>query len=414
MASALMVLLSLAFLINRRPFSNLLGRKIIAPKFKERKTIAAARSAFFKSARHWGFPSLLDAGMLRTLATSFLLGFVSLVSIFIIFTLFELWRFIAANKAGAGLVARYLLFLLPLVTVELFPATMLIAVLATYALLAKRSEAIAWWACGQSVYRLMLPGLLFGLAAAGSVWLIQEQLMPAANVRQDSLRAVIRGNAARAITGTGRQWLASAESNRLYSYEYDEQHQSLRDFVIYDFDPDGVHLQSVTSGEQGSWKADSTLLVSNAETMAIRGLEVLRQKKPQLELNGFEAARVFKPTVDKPSQLSSRGLRSYLTSAKRRGMDVSSLTVALQRKYAEPLSVMVMAFLGIPLALSFGRRGTIIALCSAVGVSLAYWAVGGGFQQLGNHGLLPPPVAGWAPPVIFAAAGTYFLSRIRT
>jgi lipopolysaccharide export LptBFGC system permease protein LptF len=95
-------------------------------------------------------------------------------------------------------------------------------------------------------------------------------------------------------------------------------------------------------------------------------------------------------------------------------MDVSTLAVALQRKYAEPFSILVMAFLGIPLALSFGRRGTVIALCSAVGVSLAYWGVGGGFQQLGNHGLLPAAVAGWAPPIIFAAGGTYFLSRIRT
>jgi LPS export ABC transporter permease LptG len=352
--------------------------------------------------------------MLRTLLTSFVLGFVSLVSIFIIFTLFELWRFIAINRAGVGLVAKYLLFLLPLVTVELFPATMLIAVLVTYALLAKRSEAIAWWACGQSVYRLMLPGLLFGLAAAAGIWLIQEHLMPPANVRQDSLRATIRGGAARAMTGTGRQWLASAESNRLYSYEYDEQHHSLRDFAIYDFDPGGVHLQQMTTGERGSWSTNNALVVEKAETITMRGLEVVREQKPRLEMNGIEAPQIFRPTVDKPSQLSSKGLSTYLKSAKRRGIDVSALAVALQRKYSGPLSVMVMAFLGIPLALAFGRRGTIIALCSAVAVSLAYWGVSGGFQQLGNHGLLPPPVAGWAPPIIFAAAGTYFLSRIRT
>ena len=223
-------------------------------EIKKNKASNRSGKTVLSGARHWGFPSLLDASMLRTLFTSFVLGFISLVSIFIIFTLFELWRFIAINKSSFGLVAKYLLFLLPLVTVELFPATMLIAVLVTYALLAKRSEAIAWWACGQSVYRLMLPGLLFGLVAAGGIWLIQEQLMPPANVRQDSLRASIRGGAARAITGTGRQWLASAESNRLYSYEYDEQHQSLRDFAIYDFDPSGVHLQKVTTGEQGSWR----------------------------------------------------------------------------------------------------------------------------------------------------------------
>jgi lipopolysaccharide export LptBFGC system permease protein LptF len=123
---------------------------------------------------------------------------------------------------------------------------------------------------------------------------------------------------------------------------------------------------------------------------------------------------VFKPTIDKPSQLSSRDLKRYLDSAKRRGMDVSTLAVALQRKYAGPFGIIIMALIGMPLAVSFGRKGTVIALCAAVVVGVAYWAVGGGFQQLGNHGLLRPSVAGWSPLVIFTAAGTYFLSRVRT
>jgi lipopolysaccharide export LptBFGC system permease protein LptF len=156
------------------------------------------------------------------------------------------------------------------------------------------------------------------------------------------------------------------------------------------------------------------MTIRNAEIIGVRGMEITREAKEQTDLTGIDASQVFKPTVDKPSQLSTRGLSAYLKASKRRGMDVSSLAVALQRKYAEPFSVLVMAFLGIPLALSFGRRGTIVALCSAVAVSLAYWGFAGGFQQLGIHGLLPAPVAGWAPPIIFAAVGTYFLSRIRT
>jgi lipopolysaccharide export system permease protein len=101
-------------------------------------------------------------------------------------------------------------------------------------------------------------------------------------------------------------------------------------------------------------------------------------------------------------------------AAKMRGMNVSALALALQRKYVNPFSVLVMAFIGMPLALAFGRRGALVAMCVAVGVSIAYWGVGGGFQQLGNHGLLPPEVAAWSPPVLFAAVGTYFLSRVRT
>ncbi|HXM35215.1 MAG TPA: LptF/LptG family permease, partial [Pyrinomonadaceae bacterium] len=414
LATAVMLLLSVALLtVNRRPLLRFTRGKIV-PNAKEVPANRPRRRVSLLGARHWGFPSLLDTTLLRTLSTSFVIGLASLVAIFIIFTLFELWRFIAMNRAGARLVTKYLLYLLPLVTVEVFPATMLIAVLVTYALLAKRSEAIAWWACGQSVYRLMLPGLIFALVAAGGAWLVQEKLMPGANIRQDALRAQIRGSAARATTRTGRQWLASAESSRLYSYEYDEQHQVLRDLTFYDFDPEGVHLERMTTGEQGQWTTSSTLTIANAETMAIRGLELGHEKTGQLDLKGTDPAQVFKPGVDKPSQLSSPSLSSYLKSAKRRGVDVSSLAVALQRKYAEPFSVLVMAFLGIPLALSFGRRGTVIALCSAVGVSLAYWGIGGGFQQLGNHGLLPAAVAGWAPPIIFAAGGIYFLSRIRT
>ena len=233
-ATALMLLMSVVLLaVNRLPLSSwsfLQFRKIQKPTDPGRIQAGKiqAEALHTKGIGRFGFPSLMDTGLFRTLTLSFLLAFASLVSIFIIFTLFEMWRFIARNGVGARIVARYILFLLPLITVELFPATMLIAVLMTYALLARRSETIAWWASGQSVYRLMLPGLFFALAAGASTWIVQEHLMPNANVTQDRLRARIRGGEPRAITGTGRQWLASAESSRLYSYEFDEQGNSLK------------------------------------------------------------------------------------------------------------------------------------------------------------------------------------------
>jgi lipopolysaccharide export LptBFGC system permease protein LptF len=156
------------------------------------------------------------------------------------------------------------------------------------------------------------------------------------------------------------------------------------------------------------------MAIKNAETYTLQGMLLERENNAQKEITGIEALQVFKPTIDKPSQLSAAGLSAYLKMSRRRGVDVSALAVALQRKYTGPFGVVVMAFIGMPLALSFGRKGAILALCAAVGVSIAYWGLGGGFQQLGNHGLLPPAVASWSPLVIFTAAGTYFLSRIRT
>ena len=159
MATAVMLLLSL-ILLRFEGFSKLTSARSLLKRGTGQSQYRTVPPAHTLGAGRSGFPSLLDTSLLRSLTASFVVGFVSLVSIFLIFTLFELWRFIASNNVPAAIVGKYLLFLLPLVAVELFPATMLITVLITYALLARTNEAIAWWASGQSVYRLMMPGLL--------------------------------------------------------------------------------------------------------------------------------------------------------------------------------------------------------------------------------------------------------------
>ncbi|PYS22519.1 MAG: hypothetical protein DMF72_12960, partial [Acidobacteria bacterium] len=207
------------------------------------------------SPRLWiaSFPTLLDLGIVRTMVLSFIVGFVALVLIFDVFTTFELWRFISSNGAGVKLVAEYLFYLLPLVSVELFPGSVLVAALMTYALIARRREAVAWWASGQSVYRLMLPGIIFAIAVATGAWFIQERVMPRANIIQDSLRARIRGNIAQLAAGTERRWLVSTDGSRIYSYDFDDARQLLLKPTIYEFDSEQIQLKRVSKGEEGKW-----------------------------------------------------------------------------------------------------------------------------------------------------------------
>lgn len=360
------------------------------------------------------FPSLMDVDVIRTILLSFTVAFISLIAIFLIFTLFELWRFIITRGVGLGTVGQYLLFLLPLVTVQLLPASVLIAMLVTYALIARRHEAIAWWAGGQSVYRLMLPGLLFAAGIAVCLWVVQERLMPQANIRQDTLRAQIRGGLSTTTVGYDRQWLASAETERLYSYEYEES-GVLKNPVIYDFDSEGVHLNSVMAGQSALWLAGSAQAeLRGVVSLGLRAPDVGWRKRDRLMLDAMEPREVFKPATDKPSHLSAEVLSDYIKSAKRRGSNVAAVEVALQKKYAGPFGVIVMVLIGMPLALSFGRKSAMIALCMAIALGLVFWAAVGGFQQMGEYGLLPPIVAAWSPILIFAASGFYLLFRART
>jgi lipopolysaccharide export LptBFGC system permease protein LptF len=287
--------------------------------------------------------------------------------------------------------------------------------LVTYALMTRRSETIAWWACGQSVYRLVLPGLLFACAVGAGTWLIQERILPQTNLRQDALRAQIRGGVSRATTPVGRQWLAAGGNNgRLYAYEYDDEASTLKDPAIYDFDDEGVHLRQTIQAREGVWTPSGQMLLHDAESLQFNGSGTQRGKAVKLSVGGVEPEEVFRPGTDKPAYLNAKQLSAYIRTVKQRGGAVASLAVALQRKYTEPLGALVMALIGIPLALAFGRRSAIVALVSALGIGLGFHATTGGFTQLAVYGLLPAAVAAWAPPIIFASAGIYLLFRART
>jgi LPS export ABC transporter permease LptG len=365
-------------------------------------------------ARLLSFPSLLDVDILRKIGLSFTVSFISLIAIFLIFTLFELWRFVITKGIGFAVVGEYLLFLLPLVIVQLLPASVLITMLATYALIARRNEAVAWWSGGQSVYRLMLPGVIFAMFIGGGLWAVQERLMPQANVRQDALRTHIRGGVSQATIGYDKQWLASSEAERYYSYVYEET-GTLRNLAVYDFDSAGIHLVRIMTAQSAYWDGKGGQVeLRDVISLGLQQLERGWSKRDRLKMETTESPEVFKPATDKPSHLSARNLSNYIKALKKRGASTAPLEVALQKKYAGPFGIVVMVLIGMPLALTFGRKSTIIALCLAIGLGIIFWGVTGGFQQLGEYGLLPPIVAAWSPIIIFAASGIYLLFRART
>ena len=156
LATIFVLALSLLFLfVNRVPFVSSLSvlsrrSKVTTATVKSSQTKHRGLSAF-------GFPSLMDATLFRSLVVSFIVCFVALAAIFNIFTLFELWRFIASlMRAWSGRKVS----VIPAAPGHCRTLSGNDADLGagTYALLARRHEAIAWWASGQSVYRLMLPG----------------------------------------------------------------------------------------------------------------------------------------------------------------------------------------------------------------------------------------------------------------
>jgi LPS export ABC transporter permease LptG len=357
---------------------------------------------------------LLDRSVLRAVFFNFILAYASLLFIFLIFTLFELLRFISGSEWR--LVFLYLLYLVPLATMSLVPIGLLVAVLVTYAILARRNEVVVWWASGQSLYRLSLPTLIFSMLVSAGLVLLQETVLPQANRRQESYRAQIRGGLNRAMTPTGVQWLAVPDTERLYSYKYGDDGQSLVVPVVYEFDSEGIHLSRLVSGEKGEWKGASDLELQRAEVTDLgqakaRGISrvekyVLAESTP---------SQSFKPLLNKPSELNSKLLSEYIRTLKSvRPDDITGLRIALYRRSADITTPVILALIGIPFGVFFGRHSAFWALGVAIVIGLLLWGSASAFQQLGNYRLLPPVWAAWATPIIFTALGLILFSRART
>lgn len=406
---AALVLGLLSLLLNGR---GIFGKHYTRRLFSSAET--TSRRDRGRQARGSMLMGLLDRSLMRAMCLNFTLAYVSLLLIFLIFTLFELLRFITGTEWR--LVMLYLLYLVPLASMSLAPISVLIAVLITYALLARRSEVIVWWASGQSLYRLSVPTLLFSLLVSLALGVLQEKVLPQANRKQEAYRAQIRGGLNRAMTPTGVQWLAVPEAKRLYSYKYEESAQRLIAPVVYEFDAEGVHLKRLIKSETGKWENSGTLELQGAEATEVSRANIARsQRFASVTLTENAPAESFKPMLNKPSELSSTALITYIKSLKKvRPEEMTPLYVSLYRRGADAVMPIILATIGVPFGIFFGRRSAFWALGMAIIIGLALWASASGFQQLGNYRLLPAALAAWATPLIFTALGLLLFSRART
>jgi LPS export ABC transporter permease LptG len=368
--------------------------------------------------RRVSFLGLLDRSIIGALVWYFVLALLGLVAVFLIFTFFETLRFVAVDGSRSKLVTLYLLYLSPLAATGVTPVATLISILVTYALMARRSEAISWWSSGQSLYRLALPSLWFVFGVCALLWVVQERVLPNANARQEELRSRLRSGAIRTDASSGYLWLTDS-ARTLYSYKYEAGSDTVREPTLYKFDPEGVFLEEIVSGSSAKQSPGGGVILENVAYFKLLPVQERKRQQPPSDLFIDEATtfQLFKPQLKKLTEYSTAELSTYLNQvvAQEHGSEqVTYLTIALWKRRLDPISPVVMWINGLPLALAFGRRSAMVPLLIAVVIGTLYWLGTNLFSQIGSHGILSPPAAVFSLPLLFLLTGTYFLSKAKT
>jgi LPS export ABC transporter permease LptG/LPS export ABC transporter permease LptF len=365
----------------------------------------------------WRFPKVLDVYISKGFFGYFFWSLTACGTLFVLFTLFDLLDDIVRNKIPASTVIDYFTFFTPQILMLVVPMSVLLGVLINFGILEKNSEITAIKAGGWSLYRVAIPVFLIASGLCVSLFLLQDYVLPYANVLQDDLHNRIKGKPPQSSMRLQRKWIFG-ESNRIYNYEYfDGNQHSFVDLNVYEIDMNQAkilrrtHVARAHIDRNGVWTIEDGW-VRDYESAQDGFRRIAKETKRFPENAEYFEKEIFQPKES--SKKTYQELRSYISYLMKSGYNATELQVELHKKISFPLSCLVMALLGVPFAFSTGKKGAFFGIGMSIAIAISYWGVAGIFEAMGAYGLLIPFLAAWAPNLLFGAAGLALIFTIRT
>jgi len=377
--------------------------------------LAAARSG---ATRLFFLPQIIDYYVISGFLFYFSVLLATFVFLIEVFNFFELLSDVFRNQIPVSELFEYLFFLAPKLIYDAAPVSVLVATLVAFGILAKNNEITAMKACGVSLHRLSLPVLAAGLGLSAALFFFDYSVATKTNVIQERLRNKIKGRPVQTYLRPQSPWIFGRGS-RIFYYRYlNETEGVLGGISVYELDPASFRLRRHIYAERARWEPALATWVFQNGWVRDMGEAGDRFRLFQGETATFpeldEPPSWFIKEVKTYRQMTFDQLAAYIDEMRQSGFNTVPLQVQFHKKFSAPLFALVMALLSVPFAFLTGTRGALTGVGTSLGIAVAYFALNYFFEQLGNVGQLPPHVAAWSPNALFALAGLYLMSRMRT
>ncbi len=361
------------------------------------------------------FPGILDRYIIRKYLGIFLLGFVSMLAVFVIITFFDRIDSIYEHNKPLALFFSYLWYKIPEFVHLILPMSALIATLLSLGLLTKFNEITAMKACGVSLYRTVLPVLMLAVVVSFVSFYLQENILPSTNRKAEEVWNVVEDRPPRYISRVDRRWVIGRQRDRIFHYrQIDTIASVFHQITIFDIDPRTWTLGRRVFAEKASL-LEGELMLSNTWRRDFEGgLPVSFDQQDRMILPVSEDMSYFLKESKEPSQMDFNELSAYIQRSEEQGFETMRFKVDLHSKLAFPLVSLIMVLVGIPFAFSMGKRGALVGIGLAMIIVVVYWVALSVFRSMGYAGLLNPLLAAWGPNLIFGLMGAYLIFTVRT
>jgi lipopolysaccharide export system permease protein len=293
------------------------------------------------------------------------------------------------------------------------PAAVLFATVFSIGTFTRHSEITAAKASGISFYRFTAPILLGALIAAGLDLAIAE-VVPITDARRNEL---LRESTVQ--SGTQRfNFAYAAEFGRVYKAQSLNVTAGTLDRVQIERKGNGKDYPTVLISAQNA-QFDSS---AGRWTMGAGDMHIIRDSSPSMVVS-------FSQLTDKhmrerpldlmakprdPQEMRYTELTRFIRALERSGGDANLLKVERALKIAIPITCLVIALFGAPLATSTQRGGAAYGIGLSLAITVTFLMLIQLTKPLGGKNIIWPDIAAWLPNALFAVVGLVLLARVRT
>ncbi len=367
--------------------------------------------------------SVMDRYLALELLLPFLFGMGLFTSLALsIGTLFDLVRRVTESGLPFMIAVKILILKMPEFIVLAFPMSMLLASLMAYSRLSSDSELIALRSLGISIYRLVIPAILFSLVVTGITFIFNDRITPAASYEAIVTleRAVAKGRPPRIETNIiypeyskiptedgGEQTILS----RLF-YAEEFNGEEMKGLTILDRTQQGVN--QVLTSERASWNIAENIWDFYDGTVYLIAPDgsfrnIVRFKHQKLALPKAPLDLVSRERKDEEMTIAQA--KEYLEYLKIGGDEkkIRKLEVGIQRKYSLPFVCLVFGLIGAAIGVrpQNTNKATSFGIC--VGLIFFYYLLSFISESMGIWGVISPFAAAWFPNALGLLAGGILL-----
>lgn len=356
-------------------------------------------------------PRLLERYVGREFLKLMGLCLTAFISIYLIVDFFEKIDRLVRAQLGLGDFCYYFLLKIPFALGQVLPAAVLLGVVLTFGLFSRTHETLAIRASGLDILRLTRPIFLLAGVVALLLLALNAYLIPWSQGRSYLFwETRVQKKPPPGLLNLAQFWYKG--DGAIYNIVlFRKDTQTMEGVKIYLFDRQ-FHLHQIVAANRAQWQGNHWRFyqgfIQHVGAEGAASGETFQER----DLKLTERPEDFAALEKKSAEMDLGELSRYVERLERDGYKSTPYRLELQNRLALSLTPLLLAMLGLGLAL---RREMVhlpgmVAL--GLGLMFGYWVFFGFCASLGQAGRWPLLWAVWLPHLLFGLLGFGLMRRV--